>query len=366
MEEENVLFKNVQQARVFQFFLLMLIMLPAAVLAATEPIALQDQQMPFTPKEFYIADILDERKDKQAVAWLLSAAHPIDLEGGGLNAIRQFIGKSLPANTTFRPVSIHLRECSVKETAGADGLVEGKVVVDMAFYLKGAEEAVHLLDYRGGAQYTRSATHQRVVEPALRQSLVSALKYFNSWMEQEAGTNVKLAKGVKVFFSDYSKNVEEDSVFYAPDRPLVWDDFRSGQRKSDNAAAIFSSFKYEGHSEVVDGFIHLHLNMKVFMLKNSSWVTAPARNDYGLNHEQRHFDIVKLAVEHFKKKILSTSLGVKDYDGVIGYEYIQAYREMNKLQDAYDGETSHGMDQAAQERWNKRIEKELRDLGLKE
>lgn len=337
------------------------------------PIVLRTELLAIRPKEFYIAGLVDERADPSAVAWMLPPANssngtadkliPVDLKGGGKEAIQDFMFRSLPRNKTLRPVIIRLKECRVIESAGEEGLVEGRVVVSIAFGLQGEEELIHLADYKGGLRYKRSASQHGLVEPALRRSLTAALEYLNTWMDREAPRHEKLALGVKVFITDHTLNVEDDTVFYASDRPLQWEDFRAKPRGNRYTASIFPSFAYQGDSEIVDGYVHLYLNMKVFMLKNSSWVKEGTKDAYGLNHEQRHFDIVKLVVERFKQKIGSLSLSPEDYDGVIAYHYIEAFREMNRLQEEYDHETRHGINRRAQENWNRRLELALKSFG---
>ena len=346
----------------------------AKPVADQNPIVLQPESMPFVPEEFYITDVWDERENQKAVAWLLpvtnqldpaAKAQPVDLAGGGSQAIKQFIQNSLAVNTNLRPVVARIHDFKVTETPTADGRVEGRVVVTMSFDLLRDNEYVYLTDYEGAVRYNRGANQQTVVEPALRRSLASALKFLNEWMNTEARTNEKLALGVKVFFSDYPHSDKPDTVFYNPARPLVWADFQGKPRPGRYAAAVFPSFGYGGPTEVVGGYIHLNLNMKVYVLKENSWVRSDSRNDYGLNHEQRHFDIVKLVVERFKRRIGAMKLSVSDYSGIIAYEYIESFREMNRLQDQYDGETQHGLDSHAQERWNTRLEKELKEFGVK-
>jgi hypothetical protein len=342
--------------------------------ANPEPIALRSATLPFTPKEFYVADVVDSRADRSAVAYLFPATtppgqspgtRPVDLKGGGLAGIQQFIRESLPHNPNLRPVVIKLREFKLTESASAPGRVSGLAMVAMDFYLQRGEETVHLVEYRGGARYDRPANQLAVVEPTLRQSLAEALNYLNTWMDEEAPRNEKLAQGVKVFFHDHTRNLQDDTVFYSPDRPLSWDDFHGHPRLSRYAASIFPSFAYEGQSEVVNGYVHLNLNMKVYVLKSASWVKANARDQYGLNHEQRHFDIVKLVAERFKKKITPNNLTVEDYNSIVQYQYIESFREMNQLQEQYDNETRNGLDPMAQQRWNQRIEEELKALGVK-
>ncbi|WP_018477644.1 hypothetical protein [Pontibacter roseus] len=356
---------------------LVLLFLSAAALPdnSTGSLVLRPEKLPFTPKEFYIADIVDERADKKAVAYLLpvasatasqAKAQPVDLEGGGLVAIRQFMRMSVPQNKSLRPVTIRLQELSVKEKPVAARRVEGTVAVVMAYELQRGEESVPLLQYKGGARYTRPAGKNEVTEPALRQSLVEALRYLNTWMDREAPTNEKLAKGIKVSFTDYTTSADLDTVFYSPDRPLNWNDFKASPNTTSRfSATVFPSFSYEGDSKVINGIVHLDLKLKVYVLKSSSWVKEASKDAYGLNHEQRHFDIVKLVAERFKQKIKPEMLSVEDYNSIIQYQFIESYREMNQLQDAYDGETRHGLDQAAQERWNQRLEKELMEFAVK-
>ncbi|WP_460925452.1 hypothetical protein [Pontibacter brevis] len=341
------------------------------------PIAFVAEPLPFKPKEFYIANVIDERRDRKAVAYLvpipaapaapLAHAVPVDLQGGGLSAVRQFMRNNAPANSKLRPVVIRLKEYKLQETPGSKPWrVDGKITVAMAFEYERDGVTVPLIEYKGGARYDRPARQHGIIEPTLRRSLADALQYLNTWMDREANRNEKLAKGLKVTFTDHVLNVEDDSVFYATDRPLTWNDFQGSPTKPSNfAASVFPSFAYEGKSEVIDGVIHLDLTMKVYVLKESSWAKANAKNAYGLNHEQKHFDIVKLVAERFKKKLTKERLTLEDYNSIIQYEYIESFREMNHLQEQYDGETRHGLDQAAQESWNRRIEQELRELGIK-
>ncbi len=338
-----------------------------------EPIVLRMEPLAFTPNHFYIAGILDERKNPSAVAWLIppgagnTKSQAVDLKGGGKAAIEAFIFQSLPRNKDLRPIIVRLKEFRVTETAGPKGVVEGELNLQMAFELQKEKTTVHLVDFQGGMKYKRSANQRGVVEPGLRRTMGNALEYLHNWMNREALTNVKLATGVKVFVEDHVENVEDDTVFYTPHRPLRWEDFKARPQPGGHfVASVFPSFAWEGRSEVVNGEILLHLKTKVYMLKSSSWVREGAKNAYGLNHEQRHFDIVKLIIERFKVKLQSMELTPEDYEGVLGYQYLEVYRDMNRLQEEYDSETRHGINKAIQEKWNQRIDEELREFGVME
>jgi hypothetical protein len=341
----------------------------------TGDIILKDEKLSITPAEFYIANVVDERDDRTAVAWLLPAASmannqpklsPVDLHGGTLVAIKQFIDRNLPANKSLHPVIISLKKFQVTESALAGGRIEGHVSLVMSFGLdKGEDSVLHLADYAGNAVYNRSAGPPQDIEPTLRHLLENSLIYINTWMDRQAGSNIKLAKTVKVTFTDYTEKPEGDTIYYAVNRPLSWNDFQSKIPSGRYDAEIFPAIGYNEDIKVANSVINMKLVIKVSLPKSACWVKSGNANDYTLNHEQRHFDIAKIAAEHFKRKISAENLPVDNFEGPVNMDYLDAYREMDSLQKQYDDETRHGTDQSAQQQWNKRIDKELKELGVK-
>jgi hypothetical protein len=362
--------------RRFHFFLpliLTFLIFPAFRFAAAQTgnIILKDEQIPVTPTEFYIANVTDERDNRSAVAFILSPAnitdlakaYPVDLQGGALVAIKQFIDHNLLRDTAYRPITIGLKKFMVTESALTGGRVEGHVTVVMSFGMtREDDEILHLLDYKGNATYTRNAGPPQEIEPTLRRMLENGLIYLNTWMDRQAAINIKLAKAVKLSFTDHEEKSEGDTIYYSFKRPLTWDDFQSKIPGGSYDAEVYPTIGYEEHTEVVKSVINAELAIKVCLPKSASWVRDGRRNDYNLNHEQRHFDIAKIAAGHFIQKLNGENLTVANYEGIINFDYLEAYREMNNLQKQYDDETRHGSDEQAQQRWNERIDGELKKV----
>ncbi len=358
------------QFRCILLLILTFLIFPAFRFAVTQSsnIILKDEQIPVTPKEFYISNVTDERDNRSAVAWILppanatdrGKAYPVDLQGGALVAIKQFIDHNLSRDTAYRPITISLKKFMVTESALAGGKVEGHVALVMSFDMaRGDDETQHLLDYKGNATYTRNAGPPQEIEPTLRHLLENGLIYLNTWMDRQAATNIKLAKAVKLSFTDYEEKPEGDTIYYTAKRPLTWDDFQSKIPGGSYDAEVYPTVGYEEHNDVAKSVINVNMAIKVCLPKSASWVRDGRRNDYNLNHEQRHFDIAKIAAGHFIQKLNIENLTVSNYEGIINFEYLEAYREMNNLQKQYDNETRHGSDEQAQQRWNERIDKEL-------
>ena len=343
---------------------------------APDSISLRPEPLPFIPAEYYIAEVIDDRADKTTIGrWATTPnlpTSPINLTGGTAGGVHQFIKQSLRQNTKLRRIAIHLTDLQLSETNPQNRpFTEGRLVFGVSFYLLRNEDAfstpAKLTEYRTTARYSRPLSQAAVVEQTIRQSLVSALTYFNDYMNRESKRDERLASAIKVTFSDYVHNrANDDTVFYTPSRLLTWNDFLATPRPmSRYAAEVNPNFAYEGRSSVANGVVTVNLTIKVFTLKSGSWARDVAKNNYSLNHEQRHFDIAKIIAERFKQKIVPDSLTIEDYNSIIQYQFIETYREMSKLQEKYDGETNHGLNQSEQARWNQWVDAELKKHGIK-
>jgi hypothetical protein len=286
----------------------------------------------------------------------------VELQGGALPAPRQFVQQSVPRSERLRPLTIRVRECRLQETNGAPGWASGRLSLVLSFDWQRDGRRVPLTTYTGAARYLRPLNSRYdAAEPVLRQALVEALKYLNGWMSREARANLKLATGLRVHHADFPFVPEADTLFYSPAHPLTLADFHAAPRPAGGfAASVFPSFAYTAQARLRGGVLHLEVQTKVFVVRSSSWVLPAARDAYTLNHEQRHFELVKLVAERFKRKVTPDSLTLDNYDARMQFQFLQSWREMTALQDQYDAETTHGRNPAAQQRWDQRIEAELR------
>jgi hypothetical protein len=294
----------------------------------------------FKQPTFYIAEMRDLRAIKGTESAILT----------------KFIADNLPKNRALKPIVIDIKELTVTENAGKTGMVEGVIKIALSFSLQKEESNQHLLNYTGGMRYTRSATNKTIVDQYLKQLDQSALVYFNKWMNNNISSNKIFAKAVKFHFEDFAEEIEGDTLYYAASRPLNWSDFNSKTRRSNKyAAMVMPNFGYDQEEKIENGIIHVNITLKTFLAKNDCWLGSSYKDDYMLNHEQRHFDIAKIITEQFKEKLAQASVNPDTYEAIINMQYLDSYRDMNKLQKAYDTETSHGLNTGAQYNWNKRI-----------
>lgn len=320
-------------------FISILICLPFTSFKSVQQTA--QEPLLFKPTTFYVAGILDQRASK----------------GTESDVLTRFIKENLSKDLSLKPVIVEIKELTIRETTTKTGVVEGQIKMQLSFSLKDDNEKKHLLNYSGGMRYSGPASNISVIDKNLKHLGKSALEYFNTWMNNNIHTNRILASNVKISFEYYKEQAEGDTIYYAANRPLTWSDFQSTRKMSNKyAAMVMPNIGYDQREEIAKGVIQVTITLKTYLAKSDCWLGSLYKDDYMLNHEQRHFDIAKIVTEQFRKKIDAAKLSPDTYEAFINMQYLDSYREMNKLQKDYDTGTAHGTNRMAQQNWNKRID----------
>lgn len=320
-----------------------------------------------SPKEYFIAKVKTDLPVNRSIGTIIASGKSQDLflKGGTEQAINHFISQNVKADRSLRAITANVKELSLAESGNSSGLVKGVIQMIISFEIERNGEPFSLIEYKGGSRYTRSLSQVAVIEPLISKNLMNALTYFDIWINREAPVNELLAKKVLVNFHDFEKELKNDTLFYAPNRKLSWSDFLGKPQSSSRfAAEIFPFFSFEQSNRITDGVIRIELKLKSYIVRSFSWVKDYARTANTLNHEQRHFDLVKIASERFKQAIKNENFRVDNFEGILSVRYLDCLREMNRLQVLYDKETNHGTDAVAQAKWNLTIDRDLASFKL--
>jgi hypothetical protein len=157
----------------------------------------------------------------------------------------------------------------------------------------------------------------------------------------------------------------DDTIYYSPLRPLQWRDFTGhpppGAHR--NAAVTYSSFGFTGSAVTHHDTLEVHLQLQVFFVKSASYVIPAALpGPDALAHEQLHFDLTRISAAHFQQLVLENKKDIQpeDADSYIQYQYLEAFRYMNHIQDQFDSETQHGTNKAEEAKWAAFVHQQLR------
>ncbi|PZX53860.1 hypothetical protein LV84_02968 [Algoriphagus ratkowskyi] len=235
---------------------------------------------------------------------------------------------------------------------------KGEVQLSLGFYLVDENKLINLVDFTSKAEYGRPANQMQNVEISIQNLFENSWEYFDEWLNTQYSSNRLLAKSVRLNILDIKRKSTKDTVFYDPKRPLTWADFTEAPpNKSAFNATIFSSLSIAGNASIHNGEIVQNIEVKVYMLPGQSWVKSA--NDYANNHEQRHFDLTRIAADRMIQRLKSVEFEPKLFEATLNDIYLDAYREMNRFQDAYDDQTNNGINKGIQSDWNQAIRKAL-------
>lgn len=166
---------------------------------------------------------------------------------------------------------------------------------------------------------------------------------------------------VSVQWSQHNPSPKSDTIYYNPAKKLVWKDFKGKPDNNNEAIAITSSgFGYLAAMQYRNGKTSINVTVYCYFSKTNSWVKM--ESDYALNHEQHHFDVTYIVTNIFINKLKTARFTRDNYGTVLEKLYGESCRNLEKMQNEYDGQTRNGRLKNIQANWNEKIEKQLSSL----
>ncbi len=149
-------------------------------------------------------------------------------------------------------------------------------------------------------------------------------------------------------------------IFYNPGELLTIAAFAGNTDINSSAVAITSSgFAFKAGFKNAEGKATLIIKVYCSLNKQMSWMKPAGKNEYILQHEQQHFNISYLGAIEFMQQLKAAIFTIDNYNKLIEKLYNQSAKNMEDLQQAYDGETHNGIIKDRQHYWNEKINKRL-------
>jgi hypothetical protein len=166
---------------------------------------------------------------------------------------------------------------------------------------------------------------------------------------------------IKINWEQHKLSAKSDTIYYSANKKLIWADFKGKPDPQSDATAITSSgFGYLASMESANGKTDIDVTVYCYFSKPKSWVRTESA--YALNHEQHHFDVTYIVTNLFIEKLKAAKFTRKNYDNLIEKIYNESCRQLEQMQNEYDGQTSNGRLKNIQLEWNEKIEKHLGNL----
>ena len=151
----------------------------------------------------------------------------------------------------------------------------------------------------------------------------------------------------------------KDTIYWNANRKLKWEDFKGRADKTTNLLAMTQAgigYSIACHGGILDLKIFCYFNV------NKSWTKEKIDAEELLRHEQIHFDITELYTRKLRKRIseLTDPCGknIKELDKIYGSNF----KECANMQDDYDRESEHSLNDEQQKLWEEKVAGELKEL----
>ncbi|MBL7726669.1 MAG: DUF922 domain-containing protein [Dinghuibacter sp.] len=154
-----------------------------------------------------------------------------------------------------------------------------------------------------------------------------------------------------------------DTIVYTPNKKVHWGQFTGAVPANAPAAANSAvGFMFKAGVASNSNGSTISIRIAAYFIPRQSWVQARHKTGYILEHEQRHFDIARYGAELFRKKLLATRFNAGNISKNISAAYEAAWTEYLALQEQYDKETSHSINEAKQAEWNKKLDEWMKTV----
>lgn len=155
-------------------------------------------------------------------------------------------------------------------------------------------------------------------------------------------------------------NLQEELIYWSYEVKLSWDDFKGKPDPKNNKTALTTAGLSIKTNQTTPNQIEVQIESR--FQPNLSW-SKDKENDYLLMHEQKHFDLVEVYARTARKTLNENKKQAKAK--LVKYletVFENTQKELKNRQELYDKETDHSRDSLQQVKWNKQINKELREL----
>jgi len=313
---------------------------------------------------FELSEVLNTQKDLNLIGQVYNTGNQLykaKIKNGLAGGIKTFYRNSIKKTDSDRAILLRVLEFKILEKQQSSKVASGELKIKFGYFLKTSFEPIHLVDYEAGITYQRSIHRTDLINQILNRGIANSIVFLNDWINDHASHNRKLAQTVRLEMIEKKNKSDQDTVFYNENRTLSWDDFRERPYKTSGYnASIFTSLAMEGSPFMEEGVLVLPIEVKVYMLPESSWVKGQGKNSYSLNHEQKHFDVTRVVGNRLVNRLRALLVTLENYEAEVNDAFFDSYREMNRLQEIYDARTRHGLDKDAQSQWNEIIDQALK------
>jgi hypothetical protein len=318
-------------------------------------IQLQNEKIKYASKDFYISEVKDDREDTTNIGFVKTGFSDkkatLQLKDGAAASVMSFLTANMKQDRLAAPIGMHIMKLDIAEKR-VGGMDRADIDMKFAFYVQG-DKVIEL----SSSSYVKSGLDATMyIEETIRKQIASAAEQFGDWFaENKSELMAQPSVTVEVALDEHP-SAGSEYIPYSIQRPLTYEDFKGRpDRLSIGAAATASSVSFDGKTLTKGKQVTLTIKVGALFNTQRSWFKPDAKNPKVLAHEQLHFDITAYKACEFIHIIREYKFTVDGYTDELQALKRKSEQETEQLQDQYDEESDHGLIQAKQNEWRKKV-----------
>ncbi|WP_341224453.1 hypothetical protein [uncultured Arcticibacterium sp.] len=342
-------------------YLFILLLLSCIGLKAQMTLSLKTKDYGFGENGYYYGEVIDKRASKYFLGKLYTrngTKSDLEIRSGTERAFLNQTEDNFQKRSNGVVLIAEITDLAFTETRNNSGLINGRANMNLNIYSVHEGDTSLLCKPYSSSRYQRTLNNlkEESFEPILNQMWFSCLEFADNYIKLNKSRIEAFNEGVDIIIKPYETRNNRDTVHYNS-RKVTWNDFKAPPRMGSRyAAAIFPTIALGSKLTIRNGRLTAIISPQVFMIQSQSWAKGEAKNKESLEHEQIHFDITKVVMDRLIMKLRNIqATTMDDLNSYIQYEYLEAFREMNKLQEAYDAESNHNLNKVKQAEWARRV-----------
>jgi hypothetical protein len=144
---------------------------------------------------------------------------------------------------------------------------------------------------------------------------------------------------------------------------LVWKDFKATTIASLPWSAVTcTNTEFNTRIQKTKETIKIKYTFKFYFNRKLSNKKRGVNSEYILQHEQIHFDIAWYHYQLFLKEIRATEFTIDNYNIICKQKFTAYVAAAEAMQNNYDTETNHSIDEVKQKEWDEKVANLLLEL----
>jgi len=333
--------------------------------ASVKILQFKTDSLQYKPSNYFIISVEDSTKTNDSIGFALQPKsgnkQKLMFQNGTAAALTRYATRHVARDSSLYPISIRVSQLDIEETRIRKIYDQTEIHYKYEFVSQFKNKPLVIYSISGNGTLRTPLEQLKNYDSAIALGLENAWAQLDKGMGEVTEKDPAFSKGVKknISVKTDNGNNSSDSIFYDGHYELQWDDFK-GSSVQNEGIESYVGILIEPDIAYKNKFIEISITVGTFFAKNYSWAKGNTVQPKVLLHEQYRMRLVQYYTLGLQKKLVNAALTYENYAKILQQLYHETIDAAMAELKQYDEETKIGTAKKEQEKWQKKIEANLK------